>query len=166
MDIVKDITYCNNVLCTRSCERNIKNHDFTGQVFSIANFHEVKNFEESKCEYFYPTDETRNYTEIWNGFQIRPPVFLDGHFESDYYDVVKWVDHEPYEVTDFKTGKKKMSTRSCYTIATLKWDKKESSFQFESCGLRYLEDRIAGLEDWILNFCKKIEREKELEEGW
>lgn len=102
---------------------------------------------------------TKVYTDEWNGFQFRAPTYLDGHFEPHKFDLVKWEDHEPYEVIDFYTGKKKISTRSCFTIATLFWNAKESGFEFESCGLRYLERRIDGLEKFILDFCEMMEKE-------
>ena len=98
----------------------------------------------------------RVYTDEWNGFQIRQPTYLDGHFEPYRFDLVKWEEHEPYEVTDFYTGEKKMSTRCCFTIGTLVWDKKEAYFEFKSCGLRYLEHRIDGLEKFILDFCESM----------
>lgn len=103
----------------------------------------------------------RIYTDIWNNFQIRQPIYLDGHFNPNEFDIIKWYDHEPYEVIDAYTGEKKKSTRSCFSIATLKWDTKNHSFDFKSCGLRYLEHRIDGLEDFILDFCKTIEQERE-----
>ena len=99
------------------------------------------------------------YTDEWNGFQFRAPVYLDGHFDPYKFDLVKWEDHEPYEVIDLYTGKKKMSTRSCFSIGFLKWDSKEPGFEFESCGLRYLEYRIDGLENFIFNFCAMMEQE-------
>lgn len=57
------------------------------------------------------------------------------------------------------TGKKKIVTRSCFSIAILIWDKRECDFNFESVGLRYLEYRIDGLEKFILDFCKMMEKE-------
>ena len=104
-------------------------------------------------------DIVRTYTEEWNGFQFRAPAYLDGHFEPNKFDLVKWEDHESHEVIDFYTGKKKMSTRSCFTVATLIWDEKEPGFEFESCGLRYLEYRVDGLEKFILDFCEMMEKE-------
>ena len=101
----------------------------------------------------------RTYTEEWNGFQFRAPIYLDGHFEPHKFDLVKWEDHEPYEITDFYTGEKKMSTRNCFTVGTLIWDEKELCFEFQSCGLRYLEYRIDGLEKFILDFCEMMEKE-------
>ena len=101
----------------------------------------------------------RVYTDEWNGFQFRAPTYLDGHFEPYKYDLVKWEDHEPYEVTDWHTGKKKMTTRHCFSIGSLTWDKKDCAFDFKSCGLRYLEHRIDGLEKFILDFCETIEKE-------
>lgn len=102
---------------------------------------------------------TRVYTDIWNGFQIRQPIYLDGHFEPYKFDLVKWEEHELYEVVDWYTGKKKMSDKSCFTIATLTWNEKECGFSFESCGLRYLEHRIDGLEKFILDFCEIMEQQ-------
>lgn len=106
---------------------------------------------------------TRVYTDEWNNFQFRAPTYLDGHFEPHKFDLVKWEDHEPYETIDFHTGNKKISTRHCFTVGTLIWNPKEQSFEFKSCGLRYLEYRINGLEKFILDFCEMME--KELTEG-
>ena len=53
----------------------------------------------------------RTYGEEWNGFQFRSPAYLDGHFEPYEFDLVKWETCESTEVTDFKTGKKKIQTR-------------------------------------------------------
>ena len=102
---------------------------------------------------------TRVYTDIWNGFQIRQPIYLDNHFEPYKFDLVKWEEHKPYEVVDWYTGKKIMSNKSCFTIATLTWNKREHSFDFKSCGLRYLEHRVDGLEKFILDFCETMEQQ-------
>lgn len=100
----------------------------------------------------------KEYTPIWNNFQIVSPTYLDGHLEPDKFDIVKWAKHEPpIEATDWKTGKKKMVSDYCFSIGELIWDRKEPGFEFESCGLRYFEHRIDGLEEWILEFCKKKE---------
>lgn len=105
----------------------------------------------------------RVYTDEWNGFQFRSPAYLDGHFEPHKFDLVKWEEHEPYEVVDFYTGKKKISTRNCFTIGTLIWNSKEQGFEFKSCGLRYLEHREDGLEKFIFDFCEMMEKELEEE---
>lgn len=99
----------------------------------------------------------RVYTDEWNGFQFRAPTYLDGHFEPHKFDLVKWEDCEPHEVIDWVTGEKKMSSRFCFSVGTLIWDSKEPEFYFESCGLRYFEYRIDGLEEFILDFCKMME---------
>lgn len=101
----------------------------------------------------------RVYTDIWNGFQFRQPTYFDGHFEPYKFDLVKWEEHEPYEVIDWYTGEKKMSTKNCFSIGQLIWDAKEEWFDFESVGTRYLEHRIDGLEEWILEFCEMMEKE-------
>ncbi len=96
------------------------------------------------------------YTEEWNGFQFRAPSYIDGHHNPYEFDLVKYVETEPIEVIDLYDGKKKISTKHCFTIGSLKWDKEEGSFDFESCGLRYLEHRIDGLEKFILDFCETM----------
>ena len=101
----------------------------------------------------------RVYTDEWNSFQFIAPRYLDGHFDPYKFDLVKWVNCNPHEVIDLYTGKNKISTRYCFTVATLILDKREQWFRFESCGLRYLEYRIDGLEKFILDFCKMMERE-------
>ena len=101
----------------------------------------------------------RVYTGEWNGFQFRSPTYLDGHFEPYEFDLVKWKECEPEEVIDFITGEKKIQTRYCYSVGKLIWDKNEQAFTFENVGLRYLTDRIDGLEEWILKFCEEMEKE-------
>ena len=105
----------------------------------------------------------RVYTDEWNSFQFREPTYLDGHFEPHKFDLVKWEYFEPREVLNLDTGKREMVTRSSFTVGTLIWDSKESCFDFHSCGLRYLEYRIDGLEKFILDFCE-IMREQLLNE--
>lgn len=99
----------------------------------------------------------RVYTEEWNGFQIRQPIYIDGHFEPYQFDLVKWEKHKPRKVTSLETGKEFMSTKTCFSVGCLIWNPKEEYFDFKSCGLRYLEYRIDGLEEFILDFCKTME---------
>lgn len=101
----------------------------------------------------------RVYTDIWNGFQFRAPVYLDEHFEPHKFDLVKWEEVTPHEVIDWVTGKKKMMTKHCFSIGILTWDKKEYDFEFESVGLRYLKHRVDGLEKFILDFCEMMRKE-------
>lgn len=94
-------------------------------------------------------------------FEIRDVTYLidppkDRPIE---FDLVKWQDHKPYEITDLKTGEKKTSTKSCFSIARLRWNDREPCFEFESIGLRYLENREDGLEEWLLKWCKLKEFE-------
>ena len=96
----------------------------------------------------------KTYTERWNNFQFRAPVYLDGHFNPNKFDLIKWEKCKPFEATDLYTGEKKVKTEYCFVIATLTLD--EESFKFESCGLRYLEHRIDGLEQFVLDFCNEM----------
>ena len=105
----------------------------------------------------------RTYGEEWNGFQFRSPIYLDGHFDPYKFDLVKWKDCDQHEVTEFTIGEKKIQTRYCFSIATLIWDKKEQTFEFESVGLRYLQHRVDGLEEYILNFCEEMIKELDKE---
>ena len=96
----------------------------------------------------------KEYTDEWNGFQFRSPTYIDGHIEPYKFDLVKWEDCNPIEVTDFETSEKRMENRNCFSIATLIWDSDEEWFDFKSIGTRYLEYRIDKLEEWILKFAK------------
>ena len=101
----------------------------------------------------------RVYTDRWNDFQFRAPSYLDGHFEPHKFDLVKWEEHEPIEVLDWVTGEKKMSTSSCFSVAQLEWDEKDECFEFKSVGLRYLDNYVDGLNEFVLKFCKMMEQE-------
>lgn len=85
-------------------------------------------------------------------FEIRPTCFLDGHADPKRWDVVKWVNTEPREVIDGRTGKKKMSDSYCYSVAQIWWNEKEPCWEFESVGTRFLEDYTEGLCEFILKW--------------
>lgn len=80
------------------------------------------------------------YTPILDDFQIQDVVYLDGHVDERprKFDIVKYYDTEPTEVIN-TTGEKELRDIFCYTVATLEWDSHESGFDFNSCGLRWLE---------------------------
>lgn len=83
-------------------------------------------------------------------FEIRKPTYFRD-IPEDYryrWDIVKW----------------DKNFQSCFSIASLYWDKKEYCFEFKSCGLRYLEHREVGLEAWIGAWCKMQEIVYKLEE--
>ena len=88
----------------------------------------------------------------FRNFEIRPTCFLDGHKDPKRWDVVKWHAHDPITVTDWHTGEKKISTRSCYSVASLTWDEKEGCWDFASVGLRFLRDYVEGLNEYILKW--------------
>lgn len=90
-------------------------------------------------------------------FEIRPTIYLDGHTEPNKFDVVKWYDHKPMEVIDWKTGEKKTSTRSCYSIATIWWNEKEPGWEFKSVGTRFIDDYVDGLCEYIKKFLELLE---------
>ena len=89
-------------------------------------------------------------------FEIRQCTFIGNPPTPDYhrwnFDIVKWADDNSY----------------CWSIGSLKWDKKEPGFNFESIGLRYLRDREDGLEEWLLKWCelKEVEYRYEEDAGW
>ena len=99
------------------------------------------------------------YTDEWDGFQFRAPTYLDGHFEPYKFDLVKWVDCDPYETTDAYTGKKIIRKRYCFSIGFVIWDKREQGFKFESVGTRLFEYWSDGLDKFILQFCEMMEKE-------
>lgn len=98
------------------------------------------------------------YTERIDGFQIRDPCYLFGRPDDApiMFDIVKWVQTKPREVTDLRTGRKKISTEYCYTVARLTWNKKEQCFEFSSIGMRWLCTELTkAVIDLILDFAEK-----------
>lgn len=87
-------------------------------------------------------------------FEIRKPALLGNPPTDDYYkynfDVVKWAEDNSY----------------CWSIGFLKWNRKEPCFEFESVGLRYLEDRENGFEEWLLKWCELKELEYRYEDNY
>lgn len=111
----------------------------------------------------------REYTDRFQGFQIRDCNYI-GKPPTDIpptFDIVKWEPYdEPREVIDFRTGEKKTTTESCYSVGRLVYDRKEPCFDFESIGLRWLEEHPSeDVEDWLMKWCeyKIIELNKEYE---
>lgn len=100
----------------------------------------------------------------YGDFEIRRPTFIGGTIPEEYandWDIVLWQNHAPYEVTDGRTGEKRISTRSCFSIGSLCWNKKEECYQFESCGLRWLKYGTDDAAKWILEFVELLEGRRE-----
>ena len=115
------------------------------------------------------------YTDRVDGFQICDPTYFthDGkplHPTPPTFDIVKWEQHEPIKVTAAERvdGKwvcrEEISTENCYVVGWLKWDTHEVCFDFESCGLRWLEaNPTEAVVQMVLDFAEK--KRKEIESG-
>lgn len=84
----------------------------------------------------------------FKNFEIRKCTFLGDPPTPDYhkwnFDLVKWTRGQVNGVEkDY-----------CFSIGHLTWNRKEPCFEFRSCGLRYLEYREDGLEEWLLKWCE------------
>lgn len=103
-----------------------------------------------------------DYTDRIDGFQIRDVCYF-GKPPRDsppMYDIVKWVQTEPYEAIDVRTGKRKNVVEYCYSVAALEWERKESGFDFKSIGLRWLESKpTERIIEAILDFAEKKTQE-------
>ena len=100
----------------------------------------------------------REYTDRFQGFQIRDCSYI-GEPPTDIpptFDIVKWEQYdEPTEVTNLRTGKKEIRTEYCYSVGRLVYDMKESCFDFESIGLRWLEEHPSEkVERWIMKWAE------------
>lgn len=99
----------------------------------------------------------KEYTEIFKDYQIRDVHYL-GEPPKDKpieFDIVKWCNHKPIEVIDGETGEKKISTRTCYSVGRLIYNPKEPCFDFESIGLRWLEEHPdEDVEKWLINWAQ------------
>ena len=93
----------------------------------------------------------------FHNFGIESPVYLGEPPMKDYkkyiFDVVKY--------QNISTSGKETN----FVIGTLFYDPKDFCFKFSSCGLRYLEERVEGLEEWLLAWCKLKEIEFKYEES-
>lgn len=101
----------------------------------------------------------------FKNFEIRPICFLDGHTDPKKWDVVKWYDHDPIRVLDSATNTYKMSTRSCYSVATIWWNEKEPCWEFESVGTRFLRDYEEGLCEFINKWLELVDLTRSFEDG-
>lgn len=101
----------------------------------------------------------------FKNFEIRPTCFLDGHTDPKKWDVVKWQRHDPIEVTDWKTGGKKIITHSCYSVAQILWNDKEPCWEFKSVGTRFLEYYEDGLCEFILKWLELTDLTRKLMEA-
>ena len=90
-------------------------------------------------------------------FEIRPVKSLDGVIDPKRFELIRWYDHNPVPVTDMRTGEKKMSTRSRFVVAWLKWNDKEPCFKLTSVGLRLVENWVDGLDKFIIKWCEMAE---------
>lgn len=110
-----------------------------------------------------------DYTERVEGYQIRDVTYigLPPAGTPPRYDVVKWdVADPPHEALDLISGKRKLVTEYCYTVGTLVWNKRELCFKFESCGLRWLENKPSeAVVDMVLKFAEEKAKELEMEDG-
>lgn len=91
---------------------------------------------------------------MFKDFEIRQSTVLGGVNIPGRYELIKWYDHEPIEVTSMRTGDKKTSTRSCFVVAWLTWDTNEHGWDMESVGLRLVEHWSNGLDQFILKWCE------------
>lgn len=104
----------------------------------------------------------REYTPIVENIQIRDIMNLFNLNEypenPKRFDIVKWVECDPFETLDYKTSEKKISDKYCYSIGTLEWNPHEPCFEFKSIGLRWLEANPSKkVINMILGFCKMME---------
>lgn len=87
----------------------------------------------------------------WGNYEIRDVVNLFGKESPNHYDLVLWQEHDPYEVTDFITGERYTSCRSCFSLGFIKPDR-EGDYYFETTGTRYFDYYEHGLSEFVKMF--------------
>lgn len=104
-----------------------------------------------------------DYTPILDNIQIRDMVYLCIEDEENKsnpvkeFDVVQWHEINPIETINMITKKKEITKKSCYSLGKLVWDAKEECFDFNSCGLRWLEAKPSERAiDMIIGFCEMM----------
>lgn len=99
-------------------------------------------------------------------FEIRPTIFLDGHNDPKRWDVVKWVKRDkPREIFNLSTGKKEMSEKYCFSVASLEWNENEPCWEFRSVGPRFLEHYEEGLCEFILKWMELADLTRRFRDG-
>lgn len=94
-----------------------------------------------------------DYTARIQDYQIRDTVYFPDCKPQEpirEFDIVKWYSHEPQKATNLVTGEKEITTESCYSIAFLKWNEDAQDFDFQSIGMRWLEEEVPA------EFCRVI----------
>ncbi len=75
-------------------------------------------------------------------YEIRKPTIIGKPPTEDYFkynfDLVKWSEDNTH----------------CWSIGFLHYRTNGDGFEFKSVGLRYFEDRVDGLEEFILRWCE------------
>lgn len=87
-------------------------------------------------------------------FEIRPDKALDGAINPKRFELIKWYNHEPLDVTNVRTGKVENSTRSCFVVAWLTWSDNEKYWSIESVGMRLMENWRDGLNRFVTKWCE------------
>lgn len=104
-----------------------------------------------------------DYTPILDNIQIRDMVYLCIEDEEKNknnppkeFDVVQW--HEINSIETINMTTNNMTTKKyCYSLGKLVWDAKEECFDFNSCGLRWLEAKPSERAiDMIIGFCEMM----------
>lgn len=72
---------------------------------------------------------------------------------------IRAINDTDFEIVNWNDDK---CSTTCYTVAWLKWDKKEPGFEFKSCGLRFLDYYENGLAEFINSFARFQEKRIEL----
>lgn len=83
------------------------------------------------------------------------------------YEIVKWynTDH-PIKCFSSEQNKEVEQSRFCYTVAFIRFDKKQWDWDFDSVGTRYIDNYVPGMTEWVKEWIEEFKNSKfpELEE--
>lgn len=140
-------------------------------------------FKCSKCNFIGTKSEVQAHEKNCNwgtnklndiAHMNKPSCFFNGDFEirksnddfttNDYkvrypvvYEIVKWYNTEkPIKVYSPISDKEVERSRFCYVVAFIKWDNKESAWEFDCVGTRYITDYEHGMNAWVKDWIDYI----------
>lgn len=89
-------------------------------------------------------------------FEIRPCGEWNGRHHN--FELVKWYKtNTPVEVINVETEEKVFRSEFCYVVAWIDYNDREPCWEFKSVGMRFIDDYVEGLCDYIKQFLNLID---------
>ena len=84
---------------------------------------------------------------MFKDFSFELPVVIGGKPPKDTYDLVKW---------QTESGERKTN----FVVATISYNDKEPSWEFKSCGMKFLKYYEDGLNEFVIKYIELLDLQK------